>query len=159
VEAGPKFGGCAPTEKTSLESAKLQELTDWLQATPACLLDDLKPGDTAIRKVITHPSQAIQGAPHFTTPDHDRAATGSKLFYPNAGRDAQSPGRVILNCTVNGHGTLENCAVSSEDPPNLGFGAAAIRSAQTFRFLPSMRDCQPISGAAVVVPVNFYPPG
>jgi TonB family protein len=145
---------------TSLDPTKALEVEEWLKATPACLLDDLQPGATVLRKVILHPSQIIIGAPHYTTPDHDRAAAkDAKLYYPNAGLYARSPGRVVLNCDVKADGSLENCIVASEDPPNLGFGAAAIRSAQTFRFLPSMRDCQPITGAAVVVPVVFTPPG
>ena len=64
-----------------------------------------------------------------------------------------------LNCTIGGDGKLNDCTVVSEDPPNLGFGAAAATIAEVLRLSPWLDEGDPAAGLPVSLPIrlNFAP--
>jgi TonB family protein len=64
-------------------------------------------------------------------------------------------GSVALRCRVAANGSLNSCAVAAELPPDVGFGAAAIRMASVYRMKPLSAAGKPVAGATVVVPVTF----
>jgi TonB family protein len=74
--------------------------------------------------------------------------------YPRLAQDEGVEGRAVLGCTVNAQGTLENCSVVSETPPNYGFGQAVLNMARLFHF--STSSITP--GMALRLPVAFRVP-
>lgn len=62
--------------------------------------------------------------------------------------------RVVLECTVLTTGQLTDCSVMSETRPGLGFGAAALKMTQSFKFKPGARGGHPVA-SRVTVPIHF----
>ena len=54
----------------------------------------------------------------------------------------------MLRCSVRRDGGLRGCTVVSETPPDVGFGAAALKMAAKLRFRPEYAK----AGASVRVP-------
>jgi protein TonB len=67
-------------------------------------------------------------------------------------------GRAVITCTVTAQGSLTGCQVASEDPPDFGFGQAALKMAHLFKMRPQTADGQPVGGAQVSVPIRFVAP-
>jgi TonB family protein len=78
-------------------------------------------------------------------------------FYPKAAARARIHGHVDLACVVQLDGAAD-CLVTSEDPPGLGFGDAALKISRLFRFIPMQRDGVPVAGGRINIPINFAPP-
>jgi TonB family protein len=74
--------------------------------------------------------------------------------YPNRALRAGLDGRVTLSCTVRRDLRLD-CLIAAEDPPNEGFGAAALRIAGRFRAAREFPDGRSTVGAQVTVPLAF----
>jgi len=75
---------------------------------------------------------------------------GSTKFYAKdpaleTARRLKKNGRVVLSLRVSEKGELVGSKVVSEDPPNLGFGAAVLRSFKTARFIPGFRNGKPVA--------------
>ena len=66
-------------------------------------------------------------------------------------------GHAAIRCRVAANGGLAGCVVASEDPPGVGFGAAALKLAPIFRMRSVGRDGRPVQGAQVTVPIEFAP--
>ena len=64
-------------------------------------------------------------------------------------------GKAIIICLVATNGTLGACRVGTEDPPGLGFGAAALALAPSFLMSPKTIDGQPVDGGVVRIPIIF----
>jgi TonB family protein len=69
--------------------------------------------------------------------------------YPPIARALNLPGRAVLNCTAAADGTLVGCKVASEDPPNWGFGEAALALAPAIKLAPGA------DGRPVQQPISF----
>jgi TonB family protein len=74
--------------------------------------------------------------------------------YPNRALRQGMNGRVTLDCTVRRDLRL-NCLIATEDPPNEGFGSAALRIARRFRAERQFPDGRTTIGAQVTVPMAF----
>lgn len=75
---------------------------------------------------------------------------GSTKFDPKdpaleTARRMKKNGVVVLSLRVSEKGELLGSKVVSEDPPNLGFGAAVLRSFRTARFVPGFRNGTPVA--------------
>jgi TonB family protein len=94
--------------------------------------------------------------PFDTAPDwlHQPTRDDLMLVYPNDPRAYASGGSAVLACVVNVHGTLSRCQVASEDPPALGFGAAALALTPQFTFHPALLGGQPVE-SAIRLPIHF----
>jgi TonB family protein len=68
-------------------------------------------------------------------------------------------GLAVIECVVTATGVLDRCAVRSEDPPGLGFGAAALALSSTFLMHPMTKDGVPVEGGKVVVPIHWIGAG
>jgi TonB family protein len=73
----------------------------------------------------------------------------SEDAYPAAAQALNLPGRATLDCTAAADGSVNYCKVASEDPPEWGFGAAALKLAPTINVGPGA------AGRRVQVPVSF----
>lgn len=84
-------------------------------------------------------------------PDADTLQT----YYPDRAQRMNMSGTARVSCTVQPNGTLTACSVVSEDPPDYGFGTAAIKMAHYFKMKTRDVDCL---GATIVVPIRFNAP-
>lgn len=99
----------------------------------------------AIQRVLTQPTWV-------RIPDPKKV----QAVYPTAAIDAGvTTGVGVAICTVGKDGSLLDCAVASEDPPGLGFGAAAVAVAGVMRMSPWTQDGGPVDGSTIRLPVRF----
>ena len=73
-------------------------------------------------------------------------------FYPQRAQRLRLSGDVLLHCMVTPAGALDACAVTSETPPDQGFGAAALRLTSKFKYAP-LADPTPHD-----IHIKFVPP-
>jgi hypothetical protein len=79
-------------------------------------------------------------------------------YFPDRALHAGVTGHVTLNCDATQEGLLTDCLVAKEDPPGMGFGAAAHRLAKLFKLAPLSQTGHPIQGNLVRLPLVFMPP-
>jgi protein TonB len=93
----------------------------------------------------------------------DQSPTDQDLeqFFPARALDAERGGTAAMVCGINDDGTLTNCAIVSEDPDGVGFGAATIRAAALYRLhmTDAIRAALHKDGVTVTVPINWGAPG
>ncbi len=95
---------------------------------------------------------AVVDAPQWTRrPNGDEMADA----FPERALRLDIDGRARLTCRVTGTGALTACDVLSEDPPDYGFGGAALRLSRDFQMRPVTPDGRSVEGARVEVPVAF----
>ncbi|HZK98901.1 MAG TPA: energy transducer TonB, partial [Caulobacteraceae bacterium] len=93
----------------------------------------------------------------ITRPDWLRRPTGDDVnqFYPERAQRMEVSGRASITCVVTASGTLSGCSVSSEEPGDQGFGAAALKMSHLFKMRPQTKDGAPVGGATITVPISF----
>jgi TonB family protein len=96
----------------------------------------------------------------ITAPDWLQRPNGEdfSLAYPPAAMREEVEGRATITCGVAASGLLVDCSVMSEDPPEYGFGAAALSMAFKFRMRPMTKDGIPVDGGIVRIPMRFVLP-
>lgn len=75
--------------------------------------------------------------------------------YPERARSLRVEGVATMSCGVSVIGALENCAVVKEDPPEWGFGAAALSLAPQIRMRTATVGGASVSGGVVVASIRF----
>ena len=93
----------------------------------------------------------------ITQPDWVRKPSGEDLerYYPDRAQRMNVEGRATISCTVDARGTLQNCAVTAEDPPGQDFGDAALRMSRLFKMRPMTKDGAPVDGGKISIPIAF----
>lgn len=80
-------------------------------------------------------------------------------YYPDEAMDRSISGRAVVSCLTRLDARLEACRVVEEYPVGMGFGAAAVRMAETeFRMKPATQDGKPVAGSAVRIPIHLLAP-
>jgi protein TonB len=79
-------------------------------------------------------------------------------YYPERAQRMGVSGHASITCTVNTNGTVSDCNVSSENPPDQEFGSAALKLSRLFKMRPLTRDGAPVGGAKVTIPIGFQVP-
>ena len=62
---------------------------------------------------------------------------------------------MTLSCTVTAKGTLVGCSTTDEDPPNFGFGEAALKISKFFKLKPQTIDGKPTEGGTFRRTIRF----
>jgi protein TonB len=75
-------------------------------------------------------------------------------FWPRRARESEIEGGASIDCLVDAEGRL-SCSVLSEDPPNMGFGEAAIRISRQFRMQPRLENGAPTAGGRYRTRITF----
>jgi TonB family protein len=134
------------------------------ESVPACLALYWTPGgirEGAIPPVVAPRVLPMPAAPRaasvITRPDWLRRPDGGDLekLYPAAALEKGIEGRASISCSVTGEGALFNCAVLTEAPPDMGFGAATLGLASRFRMRAQTADGRSVAGARVIIPVTW----
>lgn len=96
-------------------------------------------------------------APGDANPAWARKPSGEEMaaVLPTAAAKKGADGRAVLACQLTVEGFLQGCKVESEDPPGLGFGAAALQLAAQFRMTPKIRGGKAQPGGAITIPINW----
>ncbi len=104
--------------------------------------------------VLADPPAPATGA-IINRPDWSRKPTNEEMlaYLPATARGRA--GLAVTQCTVTVSGALDHCIVRSEDPPGLGFGAAALAMSSTFLMRPMTKDGTPVGGGTVTIPIHF----
>ena len=123
-------------------------------------LKPVAPGDLA----KTDPTPEIKSPPAppagpktIVQPHWLSLPTADELMdaYPARALDLGLTGAVTLSCVVAASGTVHDCAVVSETPKDMGFGAAGLKLQRYFRMTPKTEDGQPVEGGVVRVAIRF----
>jgi protein TonB len=101
------------------------------------------------------PHQAV-----ITNPDWVRKPDADEMtsYYPDRAQRMGTNGHASISCTVTASGGLSGCSVVSEDPPDYGFGDAALKLAHLFKMKPKTEDGVAVGGAQITVPIRFVAP-
>ena len=112
--------------------------------------------DVAVHFVRGGEASRVITAPDWTIlPDPAQTAD---LYPANAAKAGASTGVGKVDCRIGEDGKLGDCALVSEEPPALGFGAAALSAAAQMHANLWTRDGARAIGARVVVPLRFDAP-
>ncbi|MGR4866623.1 TonB family protein [Caulobacter sp. LARHSG274] len=105
-------------------------------------------------------AQSASVDPPITKPSWARTPTADQVsyFYPQAAIRAHvQVGMGTIACDVDAKARMENCSISREDPPELGFGEAALKVAKYFKMEPKDSAGRPVAGGKVIIPIVFRP--
>lgn len=93
----------------------------------------------------------------ITNPSWLRKPTADEMMavWPAEAARKGLGGKATVSCTVSVSGILQDCSVASEDPPGVGFGAAALMVSGAFKMKPRTVDGKPVAGATVRIPISF----
>jgi TonB family protein len=75
-------------------------------------------------------------------------------YYPEKAQRAGVEGVAVIACIGTVEGKLKDCTVTSEKPPDFGFGEAALKMAPLFKVRPAVVDGKP-TDAPVSIPLTF----
>lgn len=110
--------------------------------------------------LLAGPAQAQPRPSVVTNPDWLERPSAELLaeVYPQLAHLLGLPGRAIISCLVDATGRLRHCLVVDQFPAGLGFGAATLKAADTFRMSPKTVDGQPVPGGTVRIPLRYTLP-
>jgi TonB family protein len=104
----------------------------------------------AALSLMAHAAARAADAPPPPPETRRIVATPNETPYPAAARLLNLPGKATLNCTAAADGALRGCKVAGEDPPDWGFGEAAMALAPAINIGPGAAD------RPAQVPIGFH---
>ena len=79
-------------------------------------------------------------------------------LYPAEALRKGLEGSATIRCHVGAGGGLTGCLVTQQDPPDAGFGDAAVHMADLFHMAPRERDGTQTTGREISMPIRFKLP-
>ncbi len=76
-------------------------------------------------------------------------------LYPAEARRHAKQGQAVVSCEIGLSTRLENCTVTSEDPPGFGFGAALLKATPYYRIQPPAVNGEPVPHVKISIPMRF----
>jgi periplasmic protein TonB len=149
------------------ENARIMKLTDIQEAPPP--QPDIPQVEAIAEKMIetdVAPVQQVLGAGVFLTetylamnqvsvpPKFDSGLVMKALVYPPIALRSGIEGKVILELFVDRAGTVQKIVILKEDPPDRGFGEAAVKAFTDRKGVPAYANGEPVS-ARYRYPVTF----
>jgi periplasmic protein TonB len=149
------------------ENARIMKLTDFQEAPPP--EPEIPQVEAIAEKMIetdVAPVQQVLGAGIFITetylsmhqvsvpPKFDAGAVMKDLVYPPIALRSGIEGRVILELFVDRAGFVQKIVILQENPPDRGFGEAAVRAFTDRKGVPAFANGEPVS-ARYRYPVTF----
>ncbi|WP_293473820.1 TonB family protein [Phenylobacterium sp.] len=161
VASGAKLEACAPQRgHERLDPRKVEHLKSFAER--ACLKGSERVGEVFETTLPFTDSPALlepvpPDASVITNPDWIALPSARAIAeaYPTAAQRSRLAGRAVVSCWVGVDTRAHDCAVVEETPKGLGFGAAALKVAEAFRMRPMLKDCKPVDGGRIVVPIQF----
>lgn len=98
-------------------------------------------------------NKPVTGKPKWTAVPSAEDLVGA--IPPAAIAAGAKTARVMISCVIAQGGGITDCAVVSEDPPNLGFGAATLGLAKGVRVSIWTAEGLPTIGGGVSVPIRY----
>jgi len=154
------------------ENARVMKLTDLAEAPPPPP-EELPQVESIAETMIetdTEPLQTIVAPGSITTtpswddylpihkvsepPRFDERDIMASLVYPPIALRSAIEGRVVLELFVDRNGLVQRVSILREDPPDRGFGEAAIRAFTGRRGAPARANGEPVS-SRYRYPVSF----
>lgn len=111
----------------------------------------------ACRRPTSPPWDDVMNA---TNPEWLRRPTAADLtrLYPDQAAQDRIPGEAVLECRVSAQGRLEDCIIVSESPEGMGFGAATVALASSFRMTPPRANGHSHVEALIRMPFSWRMP-
>jgi len=160
------------TAQEAEENARVMKVTD-LAELPPPPPEELPQVESIAETMIetdTEPLQTIVAPGSITTgpswddylpahkvsvpPKFDERDIMANLAFPPIALRSGIEGRVVLELFVDRNGLVQRVSILREDPPDRGFGEAAIRAFTGRRGAPAMADGEPVS-SRYRYPVTF----
>lgn len=79
-------------------------------------------------------------------------------YYPDRALRMEVTGSALVQCIINEEGRFGSCVLLYEDPPEFGFGDAALRMMPFYQMEPLNEDGEPVAGKFARMPINFNLP-
>ena len=114
----------------------------------------------SIAPAMTQPAASQAASPQPVLDPKDivyrpiQSGSGEESYYPQRAHEMGVEGRVIMLCDIGPDQSL-SCAAESETPPNMEFGASAVRLFSRMRLEPLTKNGEPVSGRQVRITFNF----
>ena len=124
----------------------------------AAIAQEPQPGPAPEPEAAAAPASKHEpDARNFTPYQMLRRPTPAEIspLYPERALREGKTGKVQVVCEIGLSTQLENCVVTSEDPPGLGFGETAIKTAAFFRVKPPVFQGEPVPHAKLSIPMSF----
>ncbi|MCL2070427.1 MAG: energy transducer TonB [Treponema sp.] len=139
---------------------RLLDLEEYQPAPPPPLEEQILTRDTIAQQMLESDEIPASAADEYIDylPQHrisvmpglPEAEIRSAIVYPPVAQRSSIEGIVFLELLIDSQGNIRNIQVLREDPPNWGFGQAAINALRGIRVRPAQAD-----GAAVAVRFRF----
>jgi protein TonB len=166
VRPSPKPREARVMKLTDLAEEAEEEKPPEIREAPAATVSEAE-AETMIEtedvpRAESHAENAGEGAEETYLPMHqvsvrpvfDEKLISSLLLYPPIALRSGVEGRVILDLFIDRSGFVRNIIVMREDPPDRGFGEAAVRAFTGLRCVPAQANGENVS-VRCRYPVSF----
>jgi len=75
-------------------------------------------------------------------------------YYPERAQRMEKGGKATMRCKVTVKGTLTECEITSQDPPDYDFGNASLKLAHLFKMKPQLVNGKPVE-AIITIPIRW----